>query len=180
MNLAPNQRQQLLLVVALVGAAIFIGDRLVISPLFKAWDARSKELAALRKQIAQGRQLLERRNTVLDRWDQMRTNALPNVLSAAEGRVLDAFDRWARSANVNITSIKPRWRQLDDDHMTFECNVDATGPLPTITRFLYEVERDSLPIRVENVELATRETDASLISVSMQISGLFLNSPTKR
>ncbi len=180
MTMDPNKRQQLLLVVALVGVAFFAGDRLIIGPLIKAWDARSKEMVDLRKQIAQGRQLLERRDTVLDRWDQMRTNALPDVLSAAEGRVLDAFDRWARSTSVNITSIKPRWRQLDDDHMTFECNVDATGPLSTVTRFLYEVEKDSLPIRVEAVELATRETDASLISVSMQVSGLFLNSPKSR
>jgi hypothetical protein len=180
MTIDPQKRQQLLIVLVLVGVGFLAGDRLIVGPLIKAWDARSKEMVDLRKQIAQGRQLLERRNNVLDRWDQMRTNALPDVLSAAEGRVLDAFDRWARSTSVNITSIKPRWRQLDDDHMTFECNVDATGPLPTITRFLYEIERDSLPIRVEGVELATREADASQISVSLQVSGLFLNTPRTR
>ncbi len=180
MNIDPDKRQKLLLILALTGVGLLAGDRLVISPLIKSWTARSESIAQLKKDIAKGRQLLERRDAVRSRWQEMKTNALPSEVSAAEGRVLDAFDRWSRAASVNITSVKPQWKQSDEGYMTFECHVDAAGSLSTVTKFLHEVERDRLAMRVETVELAARDSDASQISVSLQVSGLLLNTPSQR
>jgi hypothetical protein len=42
------------------------------------------------------------------------------------------------------------------------------------------VERDRMAIRVETVELAARDADASQISVGLQVSGLLLNPPAQR
>ena len=69
---------------------------------------------------------------------------------------------------------------MDDDYSTFECHVDATGNLATLTRFLYEVERDKLAVRVEAVELAARDNDAASLSLGLQVSGLLLNLPDRR
>ena len=91
MNLDPEKRQKLLVVLALTGVGLLAGDRLVVSPLIKSWTARSENIAQLQKDIAKGQQLLERRDTVRSRWQEMRTNALPSEVSAAEGRVLEAF-----------------------------------------------------------------------------------------
>lgn len=173
-------RQKLLIIAALTGVGLLAGDRLVLSPLLKNWNARSEQIVGLQKDLTKGRQLLERRETVLARWREMRTNALPQEVSAAEGRVLDAFDRWSRTASVNITSVKPQWKQSDEGYMTFECHVDATGSLATLTRFIYEVERDSLALRVETIELAARDSDASQVTLGLQVSGLLLNPPAQR
>ena len=118
--------------------------------------------------------------SVENRWGEMASNALPKATSAAEGRVLEALDRWSRAASVNVTSVKPQWKQVDDDYSTFECHVDATGNLATLTRFLYEVERDKLAVRVEAVELAARDNDAASLSLGLQVSGLLLNLPDRR
>lgn len=180
MNLDPENRQKLLVILALTGVGLLAGDRLVLSPLLKSWAARSERIELLQKDIAKGRQLLDRRHTVRARWKEMQTNALPVEVSAAEGRVLDAFDRWSRTASVNITSVKPQWKQLEDGYMTFECHVDASGSLSTVTRFLHEVERDPLALRVETVELAARDTDASQITLGLHVSGLLLNAKVQR
>lgn len=180
MNIDPENRQKLLIIAVLVGGGLLAGDRLIVTPLVRSWGARSERIEQLQKDIAKGRQLLERRETVQSRWREMQTNALPGEVSAAEGRVLDAFDRWSRAASVNITSVKPQWKQQDDGYMTFECHVDATGNLSTLTRFLHEVERDSLALRVETVELAARDNDASQISLGLHVSGLLLNASNPR
>jgi len=179
MNIDPEKRQKLLLFGALAGLGILLGDRLVLSPLLAAWDRRSEEIAALQKRVDQGRQLVARQDAVRAGWTRMTTNALPKVVSAAEGRVLSALDRWSRAANVNVTSVKPQWKQTEEDHMTFECHVDATGSLSMLTRFLYEVERDPLAVRVEAVELAARDNDASQLTLGLQVSGLLLNAPSR-
>jgi Tfp pilus assembly protein PilO len=175
MNLDPDQRKKLLLVVASVGVAILLGDRVVLSPLLKSWQARQAQIAELQKRISKGDQLIARLKPVESRWNDMASNALPKATSVAEGRILDALDRWSRSASVNVTSVKPQWKQLDDDYSTFDCHVDATGNLASLTRFLYEVERDPLAIRVEAVELAARDSNASSLSLGLHVSGLLLN-----
>ncbi len=46
-----KNRQQLLIIGAIAAVALFAGDRLVLSPLLKAWSVRATRIADLRKDI---------------------------------------------------------------------------------------------------------------------------------
>ena len=104
----------------------------------------------------------------------MRTNTLPAESSVAENQVLRAFDRWSQDSRISITSIKPQWKHNADDYVTLECRVDAYGSLATLTRFLYDVEKDPLALRVEAVEITSRDNDGQQLSLALQVSGLSL------
>jgi hypothetical protein len=52
--------------------------------------------------------------------------------------------------------------------------VDATGSLATITRFLYEVERSALPLRVDSIELTSRDEFGQKLTLGLLVSGLRL------
>ncbi len=177
MNFDPKNRQHLLLIIAAIGVALLAGDRLVLSPLVKAWQDRTTRLAKLSRDIDQGRQLLLSERSVRDRWDSMRTNTLPEDVSIAEGGVLKAFDRWSRESRISITSVKPQWKRNAEDHVTLECRVDAFGSLSTLARFLYEVERDPLALRVDLVEITSRDSEGAQLTLGLQVSGLLLNPP---
>ena len=127
MYVAPKNRQQLLTAVALGIVGLWAADHLVLTPLSKSWQSRGQAITDLQKRIVDGRQLLQRERGIRDRWTAMRTNTLPADVSAAEGRVLGAFDGWSRAGRVTVTSIKPQWRRTADDFMTLECRVDASG-----------------------------------------------------
>ena len=169
-----NNRQQLLVILAAAGAALLIGDRLLLSPLMASWQARSKQIGELTKQVKQGSLLVSRDSIIRDRWDQMRNSTLPEEVSAAENEVLRAFERWSQESRISISSIKPQWKRAGDDYMTLECRADAFGSIEALTRFLYEVEKDPLALRVEAVEIAARDNDGQQLSVGLQVSGLQL------
>ena len=169
-----NNRQQLLVILAATGAALLIGDRLLLSPLMASWQARSKQIGELTKQVKQGSLLVSRDSIIRDRWDQMRNSTLPEEVSAAENEVLRAFERWSQESRISISSIKPQWKRAGDDYMTLECRADAFGSIEALTRFLYEVEKDPLALRVEAVEIAARDNDGQQLSVGLQVSGLQL------
>lgn len=169
-----KNRQQLLVILAATGAALLIGDKLVLTPLTAGWQARSKQIAELTKQVKQGSLLVSRDSIIRDRWDQMRNSTLPEDVSAAENEVLRAFERWSQESRINISSIKPQWKRAGDDYMTLECRADAFGTIEALTRFLYEVEKDPLALRVEAVEIAARDNDGQQLSVGLQVSGLQL------
>jgi len=169
-----NKRQQLLAILAIGVVAIWAGDKLLFTPLAKLWKQRVVQIADLRKSVNQGAQLLDRKNGIHSRWDLMRTNTLPTENSVAENQVLRAFDRWSQDSRISITSIKPQWKHNADDYVTLECRVDAFGSLPTLTRFLYDVEKDPLALKVEAVEITSRDNDGQQLSLALQVSGLSL------
>ena len=174
-----KNRQQLLIIGAIAAIALFAGDQLVLSPLMKVWSARATRVAELRKQITQGKMLVQREQSIRSRWEQMSRNALPNNSSAAEQQVYKAIDLWAQNSGVALSAITPQWKHDSDDYMTFECRVDAAGDLGKLSRFLYSVERDPMALKLELMELGARDKDGQQLSLGLQLSGLVLNTLTR-
>lgn len=175
MNLSPNNRQRLLMILAGTGIALLLLDSLVFTPLTKAWQSRSAEIAKLRKNVAEGRGLIERGPRMQQQWAEWQAQALPKDAAKSEQDLISAFDRWGRASNVELGSIKPQWKRgLTPRYSQLECRVDATGSLATITRFLYEVERSALPLRVDSVELTSRDEFGQKLTLGLLVSGLRL------
>lgn len=170
-----ENRQQLLALVAGLAVALWVGDRLVLTPLTRGWKERSARITELRRSIEQGALLLDRERAINERWTSMKTNTLPNDVSAAENTVLQAFDRWSRESRVSISSIKPLWKSGDDGASTVEFRADASGSLQAVSRFLYEIEKDPLALRIESVQLSARDNNGQELALGLQLSGLVLN-----
>lgn len=179
MTLNLKNRQQVLLIAAIGLISVWAADTLAITPLLKSWRERNVRMAELRRSINEGEQLLGRETVIRERWESMRTNTLPQEVSAAESKVLRAFEKWSRESNMSITSVKPQWRRTEEEYTTLECRVDGFGSLATVTRFLYELEKDPLALKVDTVELSSRDNDGSQITLGLQVSGLILNSETQ-
>ncbi len=171
-----KNRQQLLAILAGVTLALLLGDRLIVSPLARSWTARNNRIAQLRKDIAQGSVLRDREQIIRNRWESMRTNTLPDNVSLAENEVLQAFEHWSQVSQISIANIKPQWKQTDDNYLTLECRADAFGGIEALTRFLYNVERDPLALRIEAIEIASRDNDGNQLTLGLQVSGVALKS----
>lgn len=174
-----KNRQQVLIVAAVALVAIFAGDSLLFKPLMAAWNDRSAAVAKLRQQVNEGTKLVRREPSLRGSWDYMRTNTLPAETSLAEQEVLKAFDFWSQDSHVSILSITPQWKRDNEDYITLQCRVDAAGNLATITRFLYDVEKDPLALKLETVELTARDNEGQQLALTLQISGLVLNPPSQ-
>lgn len=173
-----ENRQQLLVIVAIAAVALLIADRAVLTPLTRAWKDRSANISDLRKQIEQGTALVNREQSIRRRWDQMRRNTLPSNTSLAEQQVLRAFDAWSRESRAAVTSITPQWKHDSDEYMTLECRVDAAGDLETLSRFLYNIEKDSMALRLTSVELSAHDENGQQMTLGLQVSGLVLTPAT--
>jgi hypothetical protein len=172
-----DRRQQWLAVLAATAVALWVGDRLVATPLARSWQARAARLAELRESVAKGSALLEREAGIRRTSAFMETNTLPAEVAAAETTLLRAFDRWSRDSRISLTSLKPQWRQSGEDHAVLECRVDAAGSLAALTRFLYEIESDPLALRIDLLELAGRDNDGQQLQLALQVSALQLPAP---
>jgi hypothetical protein len=169
-----ENRQQLLLLAALAAVVLFAGDKLVLTPLASAWKARAQSVAKLRRQVAEGASLIRREQAIRGRWDDMRTNALPNNPSLAQEQVLKAFESWSQESGVSLNAITPQWKNDADDYRTLVCRVDASGTLWTLSRFLFDIEKDSMALKVESVDFSSRDSTGQQLTLGLQVSGLVL------
>lgn len=171
-----KNRQQLLIIVAGVAFGLLIADALVLTPLVNSWKARSVRIADLRKKVDDGEKLLKRADALTSRWAGMQANVLPrNNNSLAEQQVLTAFDKWSQDARISVNSITPQWKRDNEEYQTLVCRMDAAGTVGTLARFLFNVERDPMALKVESVEITSRDKDGQNLSLSLQISGLVLS-----
>jgi hypothetical protein len=171
----PDRRQKLLAIAALGVVAVFALDKLVLTPLTNSWKARTEAIAELRKAIAAGRVTAGREQLTNRRWNDMRKNTLPVNASAAEQQLLAAFDQWSRDSRISVSAIRPQWKRgASDDHSLLECRVDAAGSLSALTRFLYEVERSPVALKIESIELAARDNTGQQLALGLLVSGLRL------
>lgn len=175
MKLNSINRQRLLVILAGAAVLLLVLDRIVFTPLTKSWEARSAEIARLTKDVAAGRGVVERGPRTQALWREMESQALPKDPAQAEQDLISAFDRWGRETRIELSSIKPQWKRgTSDRYSLLECRVDASGSLATLTRFLYEVEHSPLALRIESLELTTRDPQGQRLTLALLVSGLRL------
>ncbi len=169
-----KNRQQLLVVLAIVVVGLFAGDKIIFTPAMNAWNARNKRIADLKSNLKNGQATLKRESAIRSRWADWQHNALPNNPSAAEQKVFKSIDTWAGESGTVIAAMTPQWHHDADDYMTYQCRIDAGGSLASISRFLYEIERDPLALKLDSVEINARDKEGQQLSLGLQLSGLVL------
>jgi len=172
-----NNRQQLLGVLAIEAVSLLVLDRLVITPLTRTWKDHTEQIEKMNKSVQQGSQILAREKVIRERWSNMQTNTLASEVSVAENQVLRSFDHWSQDSHISVNGIKPQWKRASDDYATLECRVDAAGNLSQISRFLYEIEKDPLGLKLDIVEITARDDRGQQLTLGLQVSGLQLNPP---
>ncbi len=168
----PQKRERLLLIVALSAVGILGADKLILGPLGALWTERSARIADLHQSIERGKNLLDRENTITHRWDDMQRTALSQTASSAEDAVIKAANDWGNTSGITFTSFKPQWIEYDDGYKTYDCRANATGDLESISRFIFELETDTLPIRAEEIEVTSRDDSGDNLTLALRFSGL--------
>lgn len=172
---AAEKRKKLLLIVAGAAVVLLVGESIVYKPLVANWTTRSAEIAKLRKSVTEGRALIDRGPRLQEQWKDMQAQSLPKEPAQAEQDLISAFDKWGRATSVELASIKPQWKRgTNDRYSLLECRVDANGTVATLARFLYEVEKSPLALRVEAVEFSARDTSGQKLGLGLVVTGLRL------
>ena len=104
-------RKRWLLILTGVALGLLVLDSLLFSPLTRAWQARSAEIARLGKLVAEGESTVARGERTRGLWEEMQGQAMPKDPAKAEQDLLTAFDRWGRAGGVEVASIKPQWKR---------------------------------------------------------------------
>ena len=169
-----ENRQRFLLILTLSAAGLYLANLALFEPLSDVWSARSKRIAALRIQVSDGNKLIQRKARLWSKWDRIQKNSLPADPSLAEQKVLKALDTWSRESGTEIVDRIPQWKGEGEDHQTLNCRVEATGNLGSLTQLLYRIEKGPMTLKLDSIQIGTRDTTGQQLTLGLQLNGLVL------
>jgi hypothetical protein len=137
------------------------------------WNDRATRIEKLEKDVGRGTMLVGREVALAQRWREMQSLGRSRETAVTENEVLSAVNRWALAGTLGVTSLKPRW--VDEDHCRkFEIQVSGSGSLGAISRFLYELESDPQPLKIEDVEIGARDNQGQVLTCDVRFTRLVL------
>jgi Tfp pilus assembly protein PilO len=175
-----KNRQEFLVVLTIVAFALLVGVNFILEPLGGWWSARQAQIKELRTEVTEGQQLIRRESGIRGRWADMTANALPVNTSLAEQKLLTAVDGWSRSSGAEVTSLMPQWKNESTNYLTLTCRVETSGDLGALSKFLYDLERGPMALRLDSLELGAHDKDGQQMTLSTEINGLAFIQPDKK
>jgi hypothetical protein len=170
-----KNRQQFLTVLTIVVVALFAIDKIVTPPLTKLWNTRSARIKQLRADVKEGESLQRSKVSIRDLWARMQASTLTNNTTLAEQQLFTGLNRWSQLSGITINTVTPQWKQgSDTTYKTIECRVDASGSIDRVSEFLYGLERDPMALKLQSIELSSRDNTGMQLALGVQISGLVL------
>lgn len=173
--MAFNRREQILILLTVLCVSALAADHFVLSPLIGLWQTRSTRIAELRQNLDKGQMLVDREDAMEEEWSRMRAAGLSSDNAETEKVLFNALSEWVGRSGLSVASQKPRWLEDEDEQgKKIELRIDSTGNMGSITRFLYELERDRLPFKVEDMEINAQDAKGRSLSFEMRVTGLVL------
>jgi hypothetical protein len=167
-----RDRENLLKLTAIVAVALLAGDSLVIQPLSARWKETSDQITELREKLERGTQLVDRERSIRRSWRIFQRDDLDENRSLAENQVLKAMETWMADSGIRLTAAKPQWQDFDNRFSTYNIRLTAEGDIRQCVTFVHLIEKDPLPVRVEEIEYASRDKDGKNLAITMSISGV--------
>lgn len=169
-----DRRQRILLICAVAVVGLLLADKVVIGPLMGVWKSWSDTIRLDTENLAKFSP--KRAADLQTRWADMKRHSLPRELPEAESQVFSAVGKWAGSSHLALNSVQPKWLADDKDAKSkkVEFTIKATGSLSSIAGFLYALETDPMPLRVEDFEMTTKDPKGAQLTFSLRFTGLVL------
>lgn len=169
-----RSREWILTVVAGACIGAWVADSFIFTPLTELWKSRSERIEELNKQLIKGEMLVKREDDIREHWSEMRRNAFTSGVPDAEDKILKSANRWAQESGLGLSSLKPRVTQESEEFQKVEFSASGQGSIESVARFLYELERDVLPLKVEEVQLGVHDKTGKELTLDVRFSGLLL------
>jgi hypothetical protein len=147
--------------------------------MVKLWKTRSGDIAALSNQVKEGKFMQLRGPAIRRQWGEMSAKTLTNNTSQAEQQVLKAFNDWSQQTGAIVTGITPQWKNDSTNYLTLNCRVEASGDLGTLSRFVYQIESNTIALKLDSVEFSAHDNTGQQLTLGLQVSGLALNAQKK-
>ncbi|MHC4646414.1 MAG: hypothetical protein ACYTBJ_13015 [Planctomycetota bacterium] len=169
-----SKRERNMGIAAVLILSALVADRFIVTPALEKLRQVEAQKLQLQAELNEARSLFDRRRLMEKKWRQLLAEGLKSG-SEVESRVLHAVDQWARDSQLTLTSVKPeRTSALKKGLHEMTFSVASRGTLEAATRFLWLVEKASLPVAIKDMQLGSANESGGEMSLQLRLSALYI------
>jgi hypothetical protein len=173
MVLSKRERQILIVTISVVAA--FLLYQFIATPIFNARAEILAERQGLIREMEKASALFQQKSQITPVWNKMLNGGLNSDVSSTESMVLNALRIWAQDYGLTLSSIKPEREKGENDIIKeIQFNVSCSGSISSVAQFLFQIESSTLPLRIKDFQLGSREEDGKEMSLQLKLSALYL------
>ena len=174
-----SKREKIILTVAIIAIGILIADRYIITPAFAIRAQTKADKQMLLGEMATAQSLFKRKKLLQRKWQQLVAGGLTDNASKTESKLLHAIGDWSQEYGLTISSVKPERVNGKGDFRELSLIIAATGDISKIGLFLWQIENTDLPMKIKDIQLSSRDEDATEMSLQLKLSAIYLPTDNK-
>ncbi len=175
-----SKRERYIAIGVAAAVVIFVLNQFLLTPYT---DARALYFADREKvdtQLADADRLLVKQKAVAPIWTQIKLNGLKTDRGQAESQAQQAVLDWAKSAGVNVASVKPERDQQQNQFQIIGFHVTGNGSMLSLSKLLWSIETANIPVRLNDLQIAPRREGTDDLTLQISVSTLALMPDTAK
>jgi Tfp pilus assembly protein PilO len=170
-----SKRERIILVVAIVAVVMLVADKFIIGPISTRREETRTQKLELQAELENAQILFTRQKLMERKWKSLLSDGLRND-AEAESKIARALDGWSKDAMLTLSSVKPERVASDKGLKEMTFVVAGTGTLEAVSRFLWQIETASMPIKVMDMQVGSTNETGQSMSLQLRLSALCLGS----
>lgn len=176
-----SKREKYIGLATVAAVVLLIGNSLILNPLLDELRDLDLKIDQATAQQSTNQDLLDRAMKASKDWGRMLTpkGSLLSDESPATSQLLNSISAWSREAGLNPPpSLKSdRAPEKDKDFQRLTVHATATGSMAQIGRFLWCIQTSNVPVRVTELQFASRKDGVDDLKVDMDIATIYFSPP---
>lgn len=167
-----SKRERTIARVAAAVLGLLLADRLFLTPQLERRSQIDAEVSNCLVELQRSNSVLAQKRRLLPRWREMADSGLGTGAGSAESRFLHSIRDWAQESDLNLTSVKLERSELDRGFQKITWRASGTGNMGAVSAFLWRVQEASLPVRILDVQITSRQDGADSLTLQVGVSTL--------
>ncbi|MFB3895037.1 MAG: type 4a pilus biogenesis protein PilO [bacterium] len=174
LNLSAREKKWVIFMVVFISVIVIY--RFFLIPFIDQWNSTTRQIQIMETRLKQAKLL--KANPLLAVYTQ---ETIQNQ-TAAVANLLENLESWSVDAGLTMTSVRPGPVQKRGNYTELNYEVDVTGDLTTLCRFIDKIEQPGVIARLNKIRIAKPKDILKDMTASLTISTLSIPeaTPTKK
>jgi Tfp pilus assembly protein PilO len=175
-----NAREKTIAIVLGAVVGLYALDSYLLTPQLDRLSKADASIAEHNQTLSEFDTIKRRRINASKDWRKAAADTVRSDASSAESQLLSRVRDCAQRASLALNSQKTEKAEKEKGYDRVLLKASGTGSMQQISRFLYEVQHASFPVRINDIDITSRKDGTDDLTVSITLATIYqTNAPAK-
>jgi hypothetical protein len=152
-----TKRERYIGIITVTVLSILVLDQFILTPAMTRMDELDAKIAQAQQEHLNAQQLFNSSRRANRDWKTVAGDAMTRDTGDPESRVLNSVREWAQDEGMRLPSVIPQPAQIEKGFNKIVFRATGSGNLNQVGRFLYRVQTASMPLRITDLQITSKD-----------------------